>query len=710
MTDEFKYRAFISYSHADEVWAKWLHRRLESYRVPSRLVGRQTAKGIVPRRIGRCFRDQVELSAASRLGETLQQALRDSQALIIVCSPRSATSHWVNEEIKYFRGLGRGDHIYALIVDGEPNAKEPSQECFPPALLRTDDGQLLHEPLAADARAAHDGKIDGFLKLTSGLLGVGFDELRQREQRRRTRLMAAVVGVSLGIAAMTTALAINAYHARNEATLRRQQADDLINFMLGDLTDRLTEVGRLDILDSTVTKVVSYLDSFDKQSLNPQALTQRSQVLVHIADIRSSRGKLPEANSAANEAIAIARKLQHEQPGDQSDELLAKALVILSALSVQEADFEKATPLTQETFEIASRLLAASPGQPDRVQLQADADENLAYIYAVGPKPDIDRTDALLKNCIDILRPLAQRAETSPKHLQTQMHCEMQRGVDLYIANRFDKSQIVFTDFLRDAQVAQERYPKSHDLLNTLLTGLGNATTFFSNTGQLDQAEIASVEALDIGRRLVSFEPDNYEWLQSLATATTAAVSLKIERKDWEAAQKTSDEALALFGKALAHSSEDAFLRRDVIFVHLLRASIFAHESQPDQSLAEVAAGLSFVRSNDSQNVLTEALRLRLRQWLYARGRDPNLVHTAQTAAHEILDHLAATLDLHQLEVPRAELAYLEGNLDDGNRIYETLVESHDPNASSIEEFRASACAERKRKSGSQCAAVEPKP
>ena len=35
---DFKYKAFISYSHTDEKWAKWLHRSLETYRVPKHIV------------------------------------------------------------------------------------------------------------------------------------------------------------------------------------------------------------------------------------------------------------------------------------------------------------------------------------------------------------------------------------------------------------------------------------------------------------------------------------------------------------------------------------------------------------------------------------------------------------------------------------------------------------------------------------------------
>jgi serine/threonine-protein kinase len=232
VSGEFRYRAFISYSHADEAWAKWLHQRLENYRVPARLVGRSGAHGIVPRRIGRCFRDQVELSAASHLSDILQQALRDSQSLIVVCSPSSAHSQWVNEEIKFFRALGKGGQVYALIVGGEPGAQDPARECFPAALLRDTAGQALVEPLAADARAGRDGKVDGFLKLAAGLIGVGFDELRRREQRRRARLMAGAVAASIGIAATTSLLAVAAYRERNEAQLQQHRAEHVTDFLL----------------------------------------------------------------------------------------------------------------------------------------------------------------------------------------------------------------------------------------------------------------------------------------------------------------------------------------------------------------------------------------------------------------------------------------------------------------------------------------------
>ncbi|HJR06608.1 MAG TPA: toll/interleukin-1 receptor domain-containing protein [Pyrinomonadaceae bacterium] len=202
---EYKYWAFISYSHSDEHWAQWLHKELETYRVPRRLVGRRNAFGEVPRRVFPVFRDREELPGAFDLGSNLTDALRLSRNLIVICSPRSATSHWVNEEIKLYKSMGREDRVLCLIVDGEPNASDRPElglaECFPPALrFRVgSDGELTevrNEPIAADARKGKDGRENSKLKLLAGVLGVGYDELKQRElrrvRRRRLKLAASI--------------------------------------------------------------------------------------------------------------------------------------------------------------------------------------------------------------------------------------------------------------------------------------------------------------------------------------------------------------------------------------------------------------------------------------------------------------------------------------------------------------------------------------
>jgi hypothetical protein len=69
------YRAFLSYSHRDTAWAKWLHKALESYRIAKDLVGRQTSAGPVPKTLRPIFRDREDFSAGHSLTEQTLAAL-----------------------------------------------------------------------------------------------------------------------------------------------------------------------------------------------------------------------------------------------------------------------------------------------------------------------------------------------------------------------------------------------------------------------------------------------------------------------------------------------------------------------------------------------------------------------------------------------------------------------------------------------------------
>ena len=208
--DGCHYWAFISYSQRDRRWADWLLPAIETYRFPRGLVGRQTGAVTIPQRLFPVFRDQDELPSAGDLNRKIQQGLENSYALIVICSPNAAASRWVNEEVRLFKTMGRADRIFPLIVDGEPNAAErlmsDSTECFPPALrfIVTADGTLTAdraEPLAADAREGRGGRRNAFFRLLAGIAGIGFDDLRRREDvRARHRLLvraAAAVAAAL---------------------------------------------------------------------------------------------------------------------------------------------------------------------------------------------------------------------------------------------------------------------------------------------------------------------------------------------------------------------------------------------------------------------------------------------------------------------------------------------------------------------------------
>lgn len=196
-------------------------------------MGQVTPIGAVPRRLTPIFRDRDELPASGDLGAELVAALQGAMFLVVICSPASAKSKWVGEEIRSFKQMHGESRVLALIVGGEPyDSEKPGGgdlECFPLALRYKlgPDGEISDvpaEPIAADLRPDKDGKRLARLKLVAGLTGLRLDDIVQRENQRRMRQLSLIAGGAVGGMVVTGGLAFYANVQRIEAERQRQIA------------------------------------------------------------------------------------------------------------------------------------------------------------------------------------------------------------------------------------------------------------------------------------------------------------------------------------------------------------------------------------------------------------------------------------------------------------------------------------------------------
>lgn len=313
---EARYRAFLSYSHKDAAAAGRLHRRLEAYRVPRRLAGRETARGPVPSRLWPIFRDREELPAATDLSETVREALAQSGALIILCSPHAAASLWVAEEIRVFRELHPDRPILAAILEGDPPA------CFPDLLRAMGDG---HEPLATDLRRDRDGERLGLLKLVAGITGLGLDDLVQRDATRRVRRVMAVTAGALAAMLVLAVMTVVALNARYEAERQRTEAEGLIEFMLTDLRQALQEVGRLDLMSNVNQRALAFYEIQGAlEELPDDSLERRARVLGALGEDYENFGKPQHAFDLYHSAYRVTARLLARAPEDP-ERILAHA-------------------------------------------------------------------------------------------------------------------------------------------------------------------------------------------------------------------------------------------------------------------------------------------------------------------------------------------------------------------------------------------------
>lgn len=436
-----RYGAFISYNHADRNRARWLHRALERYRIPAKLVGRPALQGTVPRRLGRIFRDIDELPAARDLSAEVRAAIAASACLIVVCSPAGAASHWVAREIALFRELHPDRPVLAALFEGEP------ADAMPAVLLRGVDG-VEAEPLAADFREGRDGKRLALLKLVAGAVGVPLDALVQRDAQARVRRVTTITLVAAALLIVMAGLTILAVRARGEAELRRAQAEGLVEFMLTDLRGRLKEVGRLDVLRQANERALAYYGEQDLAQLPPDVLARRARAIMTIGEDALAAKDTPRARAAFVQANRITRALIDRQP-DQYDVVFAHAQgeFYLGLLHFKAGELTATEPHFEAYAALANRLKTLNPADPRSAEEVSYATGNLCAL-----RLEQKRAVQAVALCGDALRAAQALARREPKAEQRWREVANRQG---WLADaQFEVSNLEAALDLRRQQVA----------------------------------------------------------------------------------------------------------------------------------------------------------------------------------------------------------------------------------------------------------------
>jgi WD40 repeat protein len=220
----YKYKAFITYSHADLSLAAALQSGLHSF-----------AKPWYQLRAVRVFRDQTNLSANPDLWSSIEAAILDSEYLLIMASPEAARSAWVPREIDTFLRSNSLDKVILVLSGGELSwnaARGDFDWSTTTAFPRLERKVFDQLPLYLDLRwARKDEHLSernpdfraAVANLSSTLRGIPLDILTGRDVLEHKKTMRLAWSAVSGLSALTLVLGVVSVVAVRARTRAEEQ-------------------------------------------------------------------------------------------------------------------------------------------------------------------------------------------------------------------------------------------------------------------------------------------------------------------------------------------------------------------------------------------------------------------------------------------------------------------------------------------------------
>ncbi|HEV8630561.1 MAG TPA: protein kinase [Thermoanaerobaculia bacterium] len=425
------------------------------------------------------------LAQSRRSGDPLASALapppRASSRALEIGGDGAGSRRWAA------RLRGDLDTIVGKALAVDPGRRYPSAEAFADDLRRHLDGR----PVGARPHS------------------LGY---RVGKFVRRHRLgVAAAVLVALSLVAGVTVATWQAHEARRErdvAERARVRNEKLIDFMLGDLQEKLEPSNRLDVVADLAGAVLKSLDAIPPIERTKVSAAQRARVLAQLAAILQFQGDPKQAEARLRQAIAVLVPLASGPASPpEAGMRLAEARTELVRVLSDQGDPVAATAAAHTAIRGWRALVAARPQDPEqRVGLAHALNEAGRVFLVAGHNLDARQSHLEAIALFDALPPAVRDArDVGIDRLNARLYA----GRTLESTGEFEAASDQLRIAIAQATALSNANPKDNFARHQVSIVTNDMGRVLRKTGRLAEAAATFTRALAITEEVVARDPGN---------------------------------------------------------------------------------------------------------------------------------------------------------------------------------------------------------
>ena len=404
-------------------------------------------------------------------------------------------------------------------------------------LLRPGLALAEGEKLAADFASSLSERQASYVRASV----IERERLRAAQDRVRYRVMggitaALVVAVVFGVVSFrqyrrAERAKVAASQAAKRATLARNDAGKLINFMTIDLRDKLKPIGRLDLLNDVNQRVLDYYASLGSDSDNPDILSQWSVALANSGDIQKDRGDLPGALKSYNDSLGIRERLAHQHPGNiEWQRNWALGMASLGDVLDLQGDSSGALERYKTALNILQELVAKQSGNVDLRHDLSVMQENIGQV--LEDRGDLNSALQSYKDCLAVRRELKEREPDNVERDHDVSLALSKIGETLSRQGRLADAVESYRGSLAIQQRLADAEPANALRQAELASSKEHLGYGLSEEGNLVGALGMFRDALEIRRKLTEQDPSNATWQRMFALSYSDLSDNSVSRGD----------------------------------------------------------------------------------------------------------------------------------------------------------------------------------